>query len=82
MCVKLSIFYWTIDFPGASEFNHESEEPLQGAKMTVMDILEFTAINGPAPKCKIWANKGNLVPVARFAPPPFLGLRIRKKEKF
>ena len=41
---------------GASEFNRESEEPLQGAKMTVMDILELRAINGLAPKGKIWTN--------------------------
>ena len=69
---KSGKFWRTIDFPGVSEFNREPEEPLQGAKMTVMDILEFTDINGPAPK--IWTNKGKLVPAGRFAPPPFLGL--------
>ena len=66
---KLATIVRTIDFPGVSEFNQEPEEPLQGAKMTVMDILEFTDINGPAPKCEIWTNKGKLVPAARFAPP-------------
>ena len=35
--------------PRVSEFNREYEEPLQGAKMTVMAILEFRDINGPAP---------------------------------
>ena len=34
--------------PRVSEFNRESEEPLQGAKMTVIDKLEFRDINGPA----------------------------------
>ena len=57
-------------FPGVSEFNREPEEPLQGAKMTVMDILEFTDNNGPAPKGEIWTNKAELVPAAHFAPLP------------
>ena len=48
--------------------------------MTVMDILEFTDINGPAPKGEIWNNKGKLVPAARCVPPPpFLGLRASFK---
>ena len=55
---KLAKCWRTIDFPGVSEFNQEPEEPLQGAKITVMDILEFTDINEPAPKSEIWANKG------------------------
>ena len=45
---KLATFWKTIDFPGMSEFNRKPKEPLQGAKMTVMDILEFRDINGPA----------------------------------
>ena len=53
---KLAKFWRTIDFPGVSEFDQESEEPQQGAKMTVMDILEFRDINGQAPKGKIWTN--------------------------
>ena len=62
-------------FKGVSEFNRESEEPLQGANMTVMDILEFRDINGPAPKGEIWTNKGKLVPVGCFARPiPFVEL--------
>ena len=44
---------------------------LQGAKMTVMDIFEFTDIKGPDPKGEIWINKTELVPVAHF-----LGLRL------
>ena len=64
MCQQLAKVWRTIDFPGVSEFNQEPEEPLQGAKMTVMDILEFTDINGPAPKGEIWTNKAELVPAA------------------
>ena len=56
MYQKLAIFCRTIDFPGASEFNSQSEKPLQGAKMTVMDILEFRDMNGLAPKAEIWTN--------------------------
>ena len=67
---KLAKFWRTIDFPGVSEFNREPEEPLQGAKMTVMDILEFTDNNGPAPKGEIWTNKAELVPAVHFAPLP------------
>ena len=37
-----------MNFPGGSEFDRESEKPLKGAKMTVMDILEFRDINRPA----------------------------------
>ena len=66
---KLAKFWWTIDFPGVSEFNREPEEPLQGAKMTVMDILEFTSINGPAPKAEIWTYKDESVP----APVSYVG---------
>ena len=62
MCQK--IFCRTVVFPGASEFNCESEKPLQGAKMTVMDILEFRNIKGPPPKGEIWTNKAELVPAA------------------
>ena len=50
---KLVTFRRT-DFPGVSEFNKESDEPVQGAKLTMMDILEFRDINWPAPKGKIW----------------------------
>ena len=45
-----------MNFPGGSEFNRESEKPLKGAKMTVMDILEFRDINGPDPKGLTWTN--------------------------
>ena len=45
----------SINFPGGSEFNCESEKPLQGAKMIMMDILEF--INGPDLKGKTWTIK-------------------------
>ena len=51
----------TINFPGVSKFNREPEEPLQGAKLTVMDILEFTDI-----KCEIWTDRCKLVPAARI----------------
>ena len=44
------------NFPGASEFNPESEEPLQGAKMTVMDILEIEDIKRPAPLSELLTN--------------------------
>ena len=53
---KLVIFCQTIHFQGESEFNRESKEPLQGAKLTVMDILESRDINGLAPKSKIRTN--------------------------
>ena len=39
--------------PGASEFNLEIKESLHGAKMTVMDILEFRDINEPFPNSEI-----------------------------
>ena len=42
--------------PGVPELDRESEEPLQGAKMNVMDILELGNINGLAPKGEIWTN--------------------------
>ena len=43
--------YWpnpTSTFQGC--FNCETEKPMQGDKMTMMDILEFRDINGPPPK--------------------------------
>ena len=46
---KLAIFWQSIDFPGGSELNLSTEGPLKGAKITVMDILEFRDINGPDP---------------------------------
>ena len=39
--------YWSIDFPGGSEFSPSSEGLQNGGKMTGMDILEFRDINGP-----------------------------------
>ena len=45
-------FLWSINFPGA--------------KMPLMDILEFTDINGPAPKSEKWTNKAELAPAAHF----------------
>ena len=42
-----------IGFPGASDFNRSSEGPLQGAKMDLMEILQFRDINGPAPLAKV-----------------------------
>ena len=42
---KLVILCRTIHFPRTSEFNHESEEHPQGAKLTMMDILESRDIN-------------------------------------
>ena len=41
---KLAEFQLAFKCPGVSEFKEEPEEPLQGFKMTVMDILEFTDI--------------------------------------
>ena len=49
-----------------SKFNQESEEPLQGAKMIVMDILELRDINGPAPKNQIWTNPPTLFRIKPF----------------
>ena len=43
--------------PRGSELIRSSEGLLKGAKMTVMDILEFRDINGPDPKCETWTNK-------------------------
>ena len=76
MSQKLATFWQTINFPGVSIFNRESEEPVQGANMTVMDILEFRYIDGPPPKGEIWTNKAKLFLVAHFVPPPptLLGL--------
>ena len=60
--------YWrTIDFPGVSEFNQESEEPLQGVKIIVTEVLEFRDINGPnlMPKYgAIWSigSRGGISP--------------------
>ena len=56
MCQRLAQFLRSNNFPWASEFNRESEEPLHGAKMTVMDILAFRDIKGPSPKGEIWTN--------------------------
>ena len=56
LCLQKGWVKNAIDFPGTPEINRESEKPLQGAKMTVMDILEFRDINGPAPKGEIWTN--------------------------
>ena len=53
---KLAKLWQTIDLPGVSEFDRESEESLQGARLTGMGILEFKDINGPAPKGEIWTN--------------------------
>ena len=55
MCLqKLATFWWSIDFPGGSELNRSAEGPLKGAKMTVMDILEFRDINGQDTYNEIW----------------------------
>ena len=54
MSQKLVIIWRSIDFPGGSEPNRSAEGPLKGAKMNVMDILEFRDINGPDPYNKIW----------------------------
>ena len=43
-----------VDFPGGSEFTRASGGPQNGGKMTGMDILEFTDINGPDPYNEIW----------------------------
>ena len=42
---NLSTILLSIDFPGGSEFNRAYEGPLNGAKLTVMDILKFRDIN-------------------------------------
>ena len=44
--------------PNLSRVNYSSKEPLQGAKMTGMDmdILEFRDNNRPAHKEEIWTN--------------------------
>ena len=48
---------------GWSELNRSSEGPLQGGKMTVMDILEFRDINRPAPMPKSGVMRSNKVKV-------------------
>ena len=53
--------YWSIGFAGRSEFSRSSEGPLQGAKMTVMNILEFRDMNGPAPMPKSGVMRSNMV---------------------
>ena len=50
-----------------SEFNHSSEGPLQGAKMSVRDIHEFIDIIRPAPN---WSN-GVVPPPSPGDLPPF-----------
>ena len=55
--------------PRGSEFNRSSERPQQGAKMTVMDILEFRDMNGPAPMPKSGVMRSNKVRWA-ISPPP------------
>ena len=57
---KLATFWGSIDFPGGSELNRSAEGPLNGAKMTVMDKLEFRDINGPDPYNDNWFNKLNI----------------------
>ena len=44
--------------------------------MTVMDILEFRDMNGPAPMPKSGVMRSNKVRWAILPPPPFLGLRL------
>ena len=56
----------SIGFPGGSELNRSSEGPLQCAKMTVMDILEFRDMNGPAPMPKSGVMRSNMVRWAIF----------------
>ena len=58
---NLAKIWLSIVFPGELEFNHSSEGPLQGAKMTVMDMLEFRDINGPAPMQKSGVMRSNKV---------------------
>ena len=61
-----------IDFIWGSELNRSALGPLKGAKMTVMDILEFRDINGPGPKPKIWSIHTVLMTTSGFAlPTPF-----------
>ena len=55
-CVKSLNFLSVPGLPRDVRIIREYEKPLQGAKMTVMDILECRDINEPAPKGKIWTN--------------------------
>ena len=71
---------WPISFPGGSEFNRSSEGPLKGAKMTVMDILEFRDMNGPAPMPKSGVMRSNKVRGA-ILPPTLFKVKKRIKSK-
>ena len=65
------------NFPGGSEMNCSSKETLKGAKMTIMDILEFRDMNGPAPMPKSGVMRSNKVRWA-ILPPPTL-FRVKGK---
>ena len=67
---KLATFWRSIDFPGGSELNCSAEGPLKGAKMTVMDILEFRDINRQDPYNEIWFIWAKYVREGNFGPPP------------
>ena len=54
MCQKLVKILRSIDFPGGSELTWVPKGPVKGAKLTVMDKLEFRDINGQDPYNKIW----------------------------
>ena len=49
MCQKLVKICRSIKFPGVSELTRAPKGHLKGAKMTVMDILEFRDINRQDP---------------------------------
>ena len=43
---KWATFWRSINYPGGSELIRSAEGPLKGAKIIVMDILEFRDIKG------------------------------------
>ena len=44
----------SIDFPGGSELTRTPKGPIKGAKMTVMDVLEYRYINRQDSYTEIW----------------------------
>ena len=68
--MRYGIYFVLSKMPRQSEFNRLSRGPLQGAKMTVVDILEFNDMNGPDPMPKTGVMRANKV-MGATPPPPF-----------
>ena len=62
MLQMLETFWQFIDYPRGVEYNRVSQKPLQGAKMTVMDILELRDFNGQLLRAKYGLIRPNWFP--------------------